>query len=117
MTDWAVVVPLGLALFSGAFVQSSIGFDPPEDVRPAQPWDSELADSALEGLAPTLDGCGGGGHYSITAYVDTSGSVLAAGVAHSEADGDDAGRCMVDAVKSAQFPSPGSYPAKLTFTH
>lgn len=26
MTDWAVVVPLGLALFAGAFVQSSIGF-------------------------------------------------------------------------------------------
>jgi hypothetical protein len=59
--------------------------------------------------------CGGGGPFNITAYVRTNGSVLSAGVAHSDDAGDKTAACLVEAIKHAKFGSPGSWPAKLTF--
>ncbi len=96
-------------------VTSSIGFDPPEDVRPPVSWDSENAEGGVEKIQSELSACGGGGPFSVTAYVKTNGAVLSAGVAHSDEQGDDAARCIVDAVKHARFSSPGSWPAKVTF--
>ena len=66
-------------------------------------------------LCVALAACGGGGPFSVTAYVKTNGSVLSAGVAHSDDQGDDAAKCIVEAVKHAKFASPGSWPAKVTF--
>lgn len=95
--------------------RSSIGFDPPGDVRPPVQWSSGDVETALGKLDGDLASCGRGGPFAITAYVKTNGSVLSAGVAHSDESGDDTARCLVEAVKSASFGSPGSWPAKVTF--
>lgn len=95
--------------------RSSIGFDPPGDVRPPVPWSDQDIQKALSTLSPDLSACGRGGPFLITAYVKTNGGVLSAGVAHSDEAGDETARCLVDAVKGATFGSPGSWPAKVTF--
>jgi hypothetical protein len=95
--------------------RSSIGFDPPGDVRPPVQWSSDDVETALGKLSDDFAACGRGGPFAITAYVKTNGSVLSAGVAHSDESGDETARCLVDAVKAASFGSPGSWPAKVTF--
>lgn len=95
--------------------RSSIGFDPPSDVRPPVQWSPSDIETALSELDGDLSACGRGGPFSITAYIKTNGSVLSAGVAHSDESGDETARCLVEAVKSASFGSPGSWPAKVTF--
>ena len=49
-------------------------------------------------------------------YVDTDGSVLSAGIAHAEDKGEAAADCILEVVKTASYPSPGSWPAKVTFS-
>lgn len=95
--------------------RSSIGFDPPSDVRPPVAWTDRDIATALGKLSDELSACGRGGPFSITAYVKTNGSVLSAGVAHSDETGDETARCLVETVKAATFGSPGSWPAKVTF--
>jgi hypothetical protein len=48
-------------------------------------------------------------------YVATDGSVLAASVTPPSEEGEEAVDCLVSTLKDASFPSPGSWPAKITF--
>jgi hypothetical protein len=41
--------------------------------------------------------------------------VLSASVTPPNEDGEDAVDCLVSTLKGASFPSPGSWPAKITF--
>ncbi len=96
--------------------RKSFDFDPPNDVRPPTIWSSEELDEAIGELTPDLNGCKRGTHdeFAVTMYVGTDGSVLAAGVAHEEESGEGAADCLVETLMSATFPSPGSWPAKVS---
>lgn len=95
--------------------RTSIAFDPPSDVRPPVQWSESDVQRALDEHASELDACGRGGPFEITAYVDTKGRVMTAGIAHSDDSGEEAASCLVQAVEGINFGSPGSWPAKVTF--
>ncbi len=97
--------------------RKSFDFDPPNDVRPPADYDQEHLSKALDKISGKLASCkSGGGSYEATIYVATDGSVLAAGVTPPDKDGEESVDCLVSTLKSASFPSPGSWPAKITFT-
>jgi hypothetical protein len=97
--------------------RKSFDFDPPNDVRPPSDYDQEHLSKALEKISSKLASCkNGGGSYEATIYVATDGSVLAAGVTPPDETGEDSVDCLVSTLKGASFPSPGSWPAKVTFT-
>lgn len=96
--------------------RKSFSFDMPNDVRPPTIWDSASIEDTLHDLSKEIGQCTSNENsYTVTMYVDTDGSVMAAGVAYSDDDGDSGADCLVDTLKSARFPSPGSWPAKVSF--
>lgn len=98
--------------------RKSFEFDAPNDVRPPTPWDSEQLDSGLSEIEEEVSSCKGskGGTFEATIYVATDGSLLSASVTPPDEDGEEAVDCLVDALKAARFTSPGSWPAKATFS-
>jgi hypothetical protein len=97
--------------------RKSFDFDPPNDVRAPASYDEEHLTKALEKVADKLAACKSGrGSYEATVYVATDGSVLAAGVTPPDEAGEESVDCLVSTLKAAAFPSPGSWPAKVTFT-
>jgi hypothetical protein len=97
--------------------RTSYGIDAPG--RPAVEWSAgDVGEGGAE-LGGKLRGCArqaGGGGLSVTVYVDPDGKVLSAGAAASDENGIEALECAVDAALGTTFPSPGSYPAKVTLT-
>jgi hypothetical protein len=49
-------------------------------------------------------------------YVGTDGHALSVGVTPPDSHGEAAVDCLVGVLKEAKYPSPGSWPAKVTFT-
>jgi hypothetical protein len=97
--------------------RKSFDFDPPNDVRPPADYDQEHLSKALDKISSELESCKHGrGSYEATIYVSTDGSVLAAGVTPPDETGEASVDCLVSTLRSASFPSPGSWPAKVTFT-
>ena len=90
-------------------------FDPPNDVRAPTEWPPERASSALDGKSAEIKKCksSAGGSFKATLYVTTTGSVLAAGVAPPDEQGESAVDCLVEVLERTKFPSPGSWPAKV----
>jgi len=85
------------------------------DIREPVVWDAAQASEVLLSNAQAaLDACGGGA-FSITAYVDPEGHVVAAGAAADDEAGASKLDCITEAVKAWTFPSPGSYAAKVSF--
>lgn len=99
------------------YARKSFDFDPPNDVRPPTDWESERLSEALEKLAPELDQCkqGTSGRFKATLYVATDGTPLSVGITPPDASGEGALECLAQALKSATYPSPGSWPAKVSF--
>ncbi len=97
--------------------EKAIDFDPSPDVRDAVPWGPDRIVRQLDAARPKLAQCTTGTHgrYKATAYVQTDGSVLAAGVAPPDERGEGSSDCLVEVIKGLKFPSPGSWPAKVTF--
>jgi len=97
--------------------RKSYDFEPPQDVRPPNDWDAEQVDKGLKKLADKLETCklGNTGRFEATAYVSTAGEVLGAGVTPPDETGEASVDCLVEALMTATFPSPGSWPAKVTF--
>jgi hypothetical protein len=97
--------------------RKSFDFDPPNDVRPPADYDQDHLGKALDKLSGKLASCKSGkGSYEATIYVATDGTVLSAGVTPPNEDGEGSVDCLVSTLKGASFPSPGSWPAKVTFT-
>jgi len=96
--------------------RKSFTFDPPNDVREPITWDDHDAAPGLKKIASDLGKCkeGNRGPFEATLYVDTSGKVLSAGAAPPDENGETAVDCLVGVLESASFPSPGSWPAKVT---
>jgi hypothetical protein len=98
--------------------RKSFDFDPPNDVRAPTSWDSEHVSDAVGKLSRKVSACkkGDSGAFEATVYVSTDGSVLAAGVTPPNEAGESDVDCLVSALKAATLPSPGSWPAKVTFS-
>jgi hypothetical protein len=97
--------------------RKSFDFDPPSDVRPPADYDHDHLGRGLDKIAGKLASCKRHkGSYEATIYVATDGTVLSAGVTPPDEEGEGNVDCLVSTLKSASFPSPGSWPAKATFT-
>lgn len=97
--------------------RKSFDFDPPNDVRAPASYDEDHLNKGLGKISSKLASCKNGkGSYEATMYVATDGSVLSASVTPPDEEGENSIDCLVSTLKSASFPSPGSWPAKVTFT-
>jgi len=98
--------------------RKSFDFDPPNDVRAPTSWDGDRISDAVGKLTKQLSACkkGENGAFEATLYVATDGTVLSAGVTPPDEAGEAAVDCLVGTLKGASLPSPGSWPAKVTFT-
>ena len=48
-------------------------------------------------------------------YVGTNGKAQAVGLSTGDEKGEKAASCVVSALRAVSFPSPGSWPAKVSF--
>lgn len=98
--------------------RKSFDFDPPNDVRPPTEWSRDRVEDVLSKQADAIDRCkaGSSGEYRATLYVDTKGRALGVGITPPDERGEGTVDCLVDVLKSATYPSPGSWPAKVSFT-
>ena len=98
--------------------RKSFDFDPPNDVRAPTTWDGEHVSDAVSKLSRKVSACkkGASGAFEATVYVSTDGSVMAAGVTPPDEAGESDVDCLVATLKAATLPSPGSWPAKVTFS-
>jgi hypothetical protein len=100
--------------------RKSFGFDA-GDARAPAAWGSDRISAAVTKHEADLQKCTGGQKgFHITLYVEPhgkEGKVLAVGVSAPNRDGAGKVDCIVDALKHAKVPSPGSYAAKVTFTY
>ena len=98
--------------------RKSFDFDPPNDVRAPTSWDGDRVSDAVSKLSRKVSACkkSDKGAFEATVYVGTDGTVMAAGVTPPDEAGESDVDCLVDALKGASLPSPGSWPAKVTFS-
>lgn len=96
--------------------RKSFTFDPPNDVRPPTSWDDRDAAPGIKKIETDVSECKRGNHgsFEATLYVDTSGKVLSASVTPPDEAGNGSLDCLVGVLEGATFPSPGSWPAKVT---
>jgi hypothetical protein len=90
----------------------------PAQGRPATDWSSDKVAAALGKRGDAIDECKSGtsASFRATMYVGHGGKVLGAGVQTSSRDGADKCDCLSQALlKLKGLPSPGSWPAKVTF--
>ena len=96
--------------------RKSFDFDPPNDVRAPADYDQDHLGKGLDKISSKLASCKNAkGSYEATMYVGTDGQVLSASVTPPSEDGEESVDCLVSTLKGASFPSPGSWPAKVTF--
>ena len=87
------------------------------DVRQPAAWGVTELESAGEKLESALGDClraSGTSMLTVTFYLDPSGSARSVGVASGDEKGISAVDCAVRAVKARTYPTPGSYPAKVS---
>jgi hypothetical protein len=91
---------------------------PLQATRPPSDWSPEKVAGALSRAGDAIDRCKDGESttFHATMYVGPGGKVLSAGVAMSGKAGEDRADCLAKAlVKMKGLPSPGSWPAKVSF--
>jgi hypothetical protein len=91
---------------------------PLQATRPPNAWRSDKVAEALGKHGEAIDKCKAGANtaFHATMYVGPGGKVLSAGVAVSNKDSDDKADCLAKALmKMKGLPSPGSWPAKVSF--
>jgi hypothetical protein len=101
----------------GGDAEARYSIELPANGRPATDWSSDRVAAALGKHGDAIDRCkGGAGGFHATMYVGPGGKVLSAGVVASRKDGDDKAECLVHVLEKLKgLPSPGSWPAKVTF--
>jgi hypothetical protein len=86
--------------------------------RPPNDWNADKVAAALGKHSDAADKCKAGvsGTFRVTMYVGEGGKVLSVGVAVPSKDGEEKSECIVKAMKGMHgLPTPGSWPAKVTF--
>jgi hypothetical protein len=98
--------------------QNGFEFEMPGDVRPPVDLSNFDADKVLADISGEIRGCKRGisDRFTATVYIDTNGEPISVGIAAPDKSAETASDCLVDALKSAKFPSPGSWPGKATFS-
>jgi hypothetical protein len=98
--------------------QNGFEFQMSDDIRPPVELTNFDADDVLADVRSEIRGCkhGASGKFTATVYIDTNGSPISAGIAAPDKTAESASDCLVDVLKGAKFPQPGSWPAKVTFT-
>jgi hypothetical protein len=98
-------------------VKNEFKFDPGGDERPPVEWTPDQLGKPYERARADLERCrqsAGTGPMKATLYVDTDGKASAVGVSTADEKGAAAVGCVVEAIKSLTFPSPGSYASKVS---
>jgi hypothetical protein len=97
--------------------KTSFEFDLPKGVKPPTAWDAGRVSDVVEELGPQMDECTGGRHGGVlvTLYVGADGKAISGGASSSNETEDQAVDCVLGALLSASYPSPGAYPAKVRF--
>ncbi len=102
----------------GGEAEARYGMELPlQATRPPNDWDSDKVSPTLAKHGSAIDQCkgGGGGRFHATMYVGPGGHVLAAGIAAGK-DDEDKADCLANVLtKLKGLPSPGSWPAKVSF--
>jgi hypothetical protein len=91
---------------------------PLQSTRPPSDWGPDKVAAALGRQGSAIDRCkeGAAGSFRATMYVGPGGKVLAAGVATSTKEGDEKADCLAKTLEKLKgLPSPGSWPAKVSF--
>lgn len=85
--------------------------------RGASDWSADKVAAALGKNGDAIDQCkGGASGLQATMYVGPGGKVLAVGVVTGSKDGDGKAECLAKVLtKMKGLPSPGSWPAKVSF--
>lgn len=98
--------------------QNGFEFEMSDDVRPPVELENFDASAVLADLRSEIRGCkhGVAEAFTATVYIATNGQPISAGIAAPNRNAESASDCLVDVLKSAKFPSPGSWPAKVSFT-
>jgi hypothetical protein len=102
----------------GGDAEARYSIELPPDGRAATDWSSDRVAATLGKHGDAIDQCKAGSSKSFhaTMYVGPGGHVLSASVVTSSKDGDEKAQCLVKALLSMKgFPSPGSWPAKVSF--
>lgn len=97
--------------------ENSFGFEMTGDVRPPVYWDAEEVSEALSEHAASIAECkrGGYGTFSATVYVDSDGTAMGVGISAPDKESEVNSDCLVSVLEEITYPSPGSWPAKVTF--
>jgi hypothetical protein len=97
--------------------KTSFEFDLPKGVKPPTVWDAGRVSDVVDELGAQMDECTGGRHGDVlvTLYVGANGKAISGGASSSGETEDDAVDCVLGALLSAEYPSPGDYPAKVRF--
>lgn len=99
--------------------ENTFNFRPGGDERPPVAWTPEQLGKPFKGAKSALSQCrkkAGTGALKATLYVDTDGKAKAVGVASADEKGEAAVSCVIGALQSITFPSPGSYASKVSVT-
>ncbi len=91
---------------------------PLQATRPPTDWSSDKVAGALGRHGDALDRCkvGAQAKFHATMYVGPGGKVLAAGIATTSKEGDAKADCLANVLQKMRgLPSPGSWPAKVSF--
>jgi hypothetical protein len=100
----------------GGDAEARYSIELPAQGRPASDWSSDKVAGALGKSGDAIDRCKRGANgFHATMYVGPGGRVLSAGVVAPK-DGDEKAECLVHVLEKMKgLPSPGSWPAKVTF--
>ncbi len=104
-----------------AEVHHDLGFDAPPGVRAPTDWSDGRVAQAVEHSSGAAAACKthGTAVFQVTAYVGPDhggGRVIAASVAAPSAAAAADVDCLLGVVRGMKLPSPGSYPAKVSFS-
>lgn len=97
--------------------QNSFEFEMTGDVRAPVIINDFESGAALSEKRSALQECKGSVRdtFTATVYIDTDGSALAAGIAAPHADAEAKSDCLVNILEQIRYPSPGSWPGKVSF--
>jgi hypothetical protein len=101
----------------GGDAEAHYAMELPAQGRPATDWSSDRVAGVLGKHGDAIDRCKAGANgFHATMYVGPGGRVLSASVVASRKDGDDRAECLVKVLEKMRgLPTPGSWPAKVTF--
>ncbi len=102
--------PVGVA-------QNAFEFEMTGDVRPPVAWEGDEIQETLSQSGGRIAECKQGSmeKFLATVYVDTDGTPMSVGMAAPNRHEAANSGCLIDLLSGLSFPSPGSWPAKVSF--